>query len=785
MVERTFDHRSIEKKWQAYWEDQGIFKANEKTNKPKFFCLEMFAYPSGYGLHVGHPRNYIATDLFARYYKMRGYEVLRPIGWDAFGLPTENYAIKNDMHPEEATKKNVANIKRQVMSLGFGYDWSREINTSTPEYYKWTQWLFKILFDNGYAYQKEGSVNWCPKDKTVLANEQVIAGQCERCGSEVEQKKMKQWFFKITDFADELLGGLDDLDWPEATKEKQRNWIGRSEGGEIDFNILESEEKVRVFTTRPDTLFGATFLVLAPEHPLVSSLTGEEQREEVETFVREAKTKNELERSMSKEKTGVFTGSYAINPGNGEEVPIYIADYVSAGYGLGAIMGVPAHDERDHEFAEKYFLNIVPVIEGDGELPFVGEGSLINSGEFDGMNRGEAGDRILEKVGGERKVVYRLRDWSVSRQRYWGAPIPIVYDREGTPQSVEMEDLPVLLPRDVEFRPTGKAPLATSETFQKGVEKQYGKGYQREVDTMDTFVDSAWYFLRYCDPSNKSKFASEKSLKYWMPVDLYIGGPEHTNGHLLYARFITRVLHKLGYLEFNEPFTRLRHQGIVLAADGSRMSKSKGNVVNPDELIESVGADTLRLYEMFMGPFDQDISWDTNGVMGVKRFLDRLYKQMIDRKGSTQPVDEGRLHKLVDKITNDIQQLKFNTMVSAFMQYSNEIKAGEGGAWIEVVAKLIAPVAPHFAEEIWQEVLGNKKSIFLSEWPIADPAKVKDEMVTITVQEKGKLRGSLLVPTDSTEEEVMAFMAQDDKFKQLTQAYSKKIFVLNRVINFV
>ncbi len=785
MVERTFDPQSVEKKWQTYWEEKGLFRVDEKSEKPKFYCLEMFAYPSGYGIHVGHPRNYIATDIFARYYKMRGFEVLRPTGWDAFGLPTENYAIKNDMHPEDATEKNVANITRQVKSLGLAYDWSREINTSTPAYYKWTQWLFKTLFDNGYAYQKEGYVNWCPKDQTVLANEQVVGGLCERCGSAVEQQKMTQWFFKITDFADELLAGLDNIDWPEATKEKQRNWIGRSEGGEIDFAVVDSSEKVRVFTTRADTLFGATFLVLAPEHSLVEGLTTDEQREEVEAYIQEAKTRSELERTMAKEKTGAFTGSYAINPGNGEEVPIYIADYVSANYGHGAIMGVPAHDERDHEFAEKFFLNIVPVIEGENELPFNAEGVLINSGDFDGLDSHEAATKILEKVGGEKKVIFKLRDWSVSRQRYWGAPIPIVYDAEGIPRSIEVDDLPVLLPRDVEFRPTGKAPLATSETFQEGVEKKYGEGSSREFDTMDTFVDSAWYYLRYCDPDNESAFASEESLKKWMPVDLYIGGPEHTTGHLLYARFITRVLHKLGYLEFDEPFTKLRHQGIVLAEDGSRMSKSKGNVVNPDELISTVGADTLRLYEMFMGPFDQDISWDSKGILGVKRFLDRLYKQVLDKKDSNAQINEGRLHKLVDKVTNDIQQLKFNTMVSSFMQYSNELGEEEGAGWIETVAKLIAPVAPHFAEEIWQEVLGNKESVFLADWPIADPEKVKDEVVNIAIQEKGKLRGSIEVPSDTSEEEVVLLLAQNDKFKPLTEIYKNRVFVKNRVINFV
>ena len=759
-----------------------MFFAGKTKGKDTKYVLDMFSYPSGDGLHTGHPRSYTATDIFARYYRMQGFDVLHPVGWDAFGLPAENYAIKKGIHPAETTETNVARFTEQLKSLGYSYDWGGEINTSKPDYYKWTQWLFKVLFDNGLAYQKEGYVNWCPKDQTVLANEQVVAGCCERCGTEIEQKKMNQWFFKVTEFADDLLAGLDKIDWPESTKESQRNWIGRSEGAEIDFKISDRDVSVTVFTTRPDTIYGATCLVLAPEHEAVEQIVSSDQMKEVQEYQKQAMAKTQLDRTMAKEKTGVFTGAYAINPANNEKVPVWIADYVLGGYGFGAVMAVPAHDERDFEFANKFGLEIIQVIEAD-ELPFTGKGKLINSGSWNGETSGDVELMISrEKVDWARsKIQYRLHDWSVARQRYWGAPIPIIYDEQGVPHSVEEKDLPVLLPMDVDFTPTGEPPLAKSEEFNKGVKD----GYTRSVETLDTFVCSSWYFLRYCDPHNSKEFASEKQLKKWMPVDLYVGGAEHTNGHLLYSRFITKALHKLGYLDFDEPFLKLRHQGLILAADGEKMSKSRGNVVNPDELIEQYGADALRMYEMFMGPFDQSVAWDTNGISGVKKFLDRFYVKANAMAGNKGEVNEQRINALVMKVTNDIEGMKFNTMVSSMMEYLNGLEDSEGNQTIEVMAKLISPVAPHIAEEVWQEVLGNKGSIFDQDWPSFDAEKAKQDVVIIAVQEKGKLRGTVEVPVDSSEEVVLEMIAKNEKLSMLAKDANRHIFVANKIINFI
>ena len=927
---KKYNHQKVERKWQKFWAANQSFKAVDNDNRPKFYALDMFAYPSGDGLHVGHPRGYTATDILARYHRMLGLNVMRPVGWDAFGLPAENYAIQVGQPPAKLTKANIARFSQQVKALGFAYDWDREISTADPNYYKWTQWIFKTLYDNGYAYQKEAYANWCPKDQTVLANEQVIDGRCYRCDTEVEQKKLKQWFFKITDFADELIGGLDKLDWPESTKMGQRNWNGRSEGASLKFQVACHPEpdsgsdgempkqvrhddwKIEVFTTRADTLFGATYLVLAPEHDLVEKLTTPEQKAEVDKYIVATQKKSALDRKMAHEKTGVFTGSFAVNPATGKDIPIWIADYVLTDYGTGAIMAVPAHDERDFEFAKKFDLPIIPVIlkstmesrsfvmgvnesdlkklsakvvgktsGGDFkiEIPFdqldgykqfirgvirpgfwnefstpagfyfifkhkdgrleemelteetndlidrygatfndeqpgeisenvyswLAEGAdgfyrellihpntgvLINSEEFNGQSSKEAAAKIAKKFGGELKVQYKLHDWLISRQRYWGAPIPIVYKQisgsagQYTTVSVDEADLPVMLPTDVDFQPTGESPLALSKKFQAGVAKKYGRGARRELDTMDTFVCSSWYFLRYCDPHNTSEFASAASLKYWMPVNLYIGGSEHTNGHLLYARFIVKVLHKLGYLDFDEPFLKLRHQGLILGADGDKMSKSKGNVVNPDEVVEVFGADALRMYEMFMGPFDQSLPWSTAGIEGVRRFLNRLWSLKPMAKA---PETDRAIHKLIKKVTEDIDQMKFNTIVSSSMEFVNRCFAkGITKPTLEKLVKLLAPIVPHLAEEIYDK-LGYEQSIFKAAWPQFDPALLIEDLVKVAVQVNGRLRGVLSVsPTDSEDKIREAATALPALSAHLSgKQIVKSHYVPGRIINLI
>jgi len=586
--------------------------------------------------------------------------------------------------------------------------------------------------------------------------------------------------FPDTDFAEELLEGLDRLDWPESTKTGQRNWIGKSEGAMLRFKSGDLD--IEVFTTRPDTLFGATFMVLAPEHELVSQLTTPQQKMAVEEYVAQTRLKTNLDRMMAKEKTGVFTGSFAVNPATGKEIPIWIADYVLTDYGTGAIMAVPAHDERDFEFAQKFDLSVVQVIKS-GEKLYSGHGELMNSGEFDGQDSKKAGLEMVKRFGGEMKVQYKLHDWLISRQRYWGAPIPIVYLNDGTVKSLDEKDLPVLLPTDVDFTPKGESPLAGSKTFQEEIEK-YGSGVKRELDTMDTFVCSSWYFLRYCDPNNGKEFASKEQLKYWMPVDLYIGGAEHTNGHLLYARFITKVLKKLGYLSFDEPFLKLRHQGLVLGTDGEKMSKSRGNVINPDDLIEQFGADTVRMYEMFMGPFDQSIAWDTNGVVGVRKFLDRVYRIVNSRSGKVSGQSDA-IHMLIKKVTEDIEGMKFNTAVAAFMEFINEVSKEDSNNWLGDFVKLLNPFAPHLAEELWQKVLGEKESVSDAQWPVFDPKKAKATTVTIVVQEKGKLRGTVSVPAGSDEQVVLAAVHENEKLAALAAGSSKHIFVQDKIVNFV
>ncbi len=795
--EEKYNHKTVEPKWQRYWEQEKIFRAEAGSKHPKFYILDMFAYPSGEGLHVGHPRGYTASDILAKYYKMKGNNVLHPFGWDAFGLPAENYAIKVGIHPKETTEKNIQRFKDQLTSFGFGYDWIREIDTSKPEYYKWTQWVFKILYDNGLAYKKEAYANWCPECQTVLANEQVVAGRCERCDSLVEQKKLKQWFFKITDFAEELIERLDRLDWPQSSKEMQRNWIGRSEGAEIEFEVVGHKEKIKVFTTRADTLFGATYVVLAPEHELVERLTTPEQKAAVEKYIAQTKLKTTLDRTMAKEKTGVFIGSFAVNPATKKEIPIWVADYALMDYGTGAIMAVPAHDSRDFVFAKKFELPIVEVISIPKKLhrsiemvsvaPLIydGHGKLINSGEFNGQDSAKVALAIAEKFGGKTAVQYKLHDWLISRQRYWGAPIPIVYGEDGKPVSVDEKDLPVVLPEDVDFKPHGKSPLAASKAFQRGVEEKYGKGTKREIDTMDTFVCSSWYFLRYCDPNNAKEFAGKESLKYWMPVDFYIGGAEHVNGHLLYSRFIVKALHKLGFLDFDEPFLKLRHQGMILGEDGEKMSKSRGNVVNPDDVIEKYGADTMRMYEMFIGPFALSMPWSTQGAVGVRRFLDRVWQVVESSLGKPRYKPDFKTHGLVKKVTTDLENEKFNTAISAMMEFVNDMSKEKDYDWTHELILLLSPFAPHLAEEVWQNIWGNKKSIFDSSWPKFNPQKAVTSTVTMVVAENGKKRGTLELPAGSDEAMVLRALSKDEKLSKIVADSKRHIFVPDRMINFI
>ena len=968
-----YDHKEIEKKWQAAWDKEQLYKTpvNPDPAKKKYI-LDMFPYPSGAGLHVGHPIGYIGTDILSRFFRMSGYDVLHPMGWDAFGLPAENYAIKTGVHPDTTTDQNTKRYKEQLQMIGLSYDWSREINTSKPEYYKWTQWLFLKLYEKGLAYKKEASVNWCPKDQTVLANEQVRDGKCDRCGTQVVQKLLSQWFFKITDYAEELLNDLEPLDWPEPIKLMQKNWIGKSEGSEIDFEISNDEKtnfvllhgwhgspekyffgklkselqrrgykvqapelphpgdpvvatqvetalrqctfdqntvilghslggvvamklieqlqvpirelvlvgsyidnrfkdesefepetfdwkfdfdaikrnarqvtilhdtndplvydnqpekiqskiggtifrfaaqkghmradnepfinnivipKIKVFTTRPDTLFGATYMVLAPEHPLVVQITTRDQRQEVESYIEAAKKKTELQRTaLEKDKSGVFTGAYAINPATNEKIPVWIADYVLGSYGTGAIMAVPAHDERDFEFAKKYGLGIKEVVNPkpgagliekvieafEGIRLFTGEGILVNSGEFTSLESWEARNVMAEKFG-KTKVQYKLRDWLISRQRYWGAPIPIIYCDKCGQQAVPEKDLPVLLPTDVDFLPTGESPIARSKTFHQVKCPNCGGEAKRDSDTMDTFVDSSWYFFRFTDPHDEKQFASKEMTQKWLPVDTYVGGAEHAVLHLLYARFFTKVLRDLGYINFGEPFKQLKNQGLILAPDGEKMSKSKGNVINPDDIVAEYGADAFRMYEMFMGPFDDVKPWSTQGVIGVRRFLDRVAK--LEASSVT---DSNDLHKLIKKITHDIHDFKFNTSVAAFMEYLNNHKELSKHD-LEVYLLLLAPFAPHLAEELWYN-LGHNDSIHSQPWPQYDEKLAKDDTVEFVVQINGKKKGTIMIPAGLEGKDAKQHVDSSELFAKLGLAdkkFEKVVFVKDKLVNFV
>mgnify|MGYP001458291766 CR=1 FL=1 len=802
-----YKHREIEQKWQRYWEEHKTFKTDTESDKEKFYVLDMFPYPSGAGLHVGHPEGYTATDILARMKRMQGYEVLHTMGWDAFGLPAEQYALDTGNDPREFTQKNIATFKRQLKSLGFSYDWDREINTTDPEYYKWTQWIFLQLYKKGLAYMAEVPVNWCPALGTVLANEEVIDGKSERGGHPVIRKPMRQWMLKITAYAERLLADLDKVDWPEHIKEMQRNWIGKSEGAEITFKIDGHDETVTVFTTRPDTLFGATYLVLAPEHQLVDKITTPEQKASVESYRREVEKKSDMERTeLSKEKTGVFTGGYAINPVNGEKLPIWIADYVLITYGSGAIMAVPGHDERDHEFAKKYSLPIREVVKGGNvdEAAYTGDGEHVQSDFLNGLNKEEAILKMiewLEKEGiGRKKVSYRLRDWLFSRQRYWGEPIPILHLEDGTIKPLPEEELPLTLPHMKEIRPsgTGESPLANAVDWVNTVDPETGMKARRETNTMPQWAGSCWYYLRYIDPHNKEKLADPEKLKKWLPVDVYIGGAEHAVLHLLYARFWHKVLYDIGVVPTEEPFQRLYNPGMILGANNEKMSKSKGNVVNPDDIVESHGADTLRVYEMFMGPLEASIAWSEEGLDGARRFLDRVWRLFVTEDGhlSEKVVEdvaatesyEKTYHQTVQKVTEDYENLRFNTAISQLMVFINEsYKQTEiPKAYVEGFTKLLSPLAPHIAEELW-EILGNEPSVSLTSWPTYDPDKLVESTVEIVIQVNGKVRSKLTVPKTidraALEEKALA----DDHIKEWLQGKTvrKVIVVPGKLVNIV
>lgn len=806
-----YNPSKIEKKWQKYWEAKKFYRADDKSKKPKYYQLETFPYPSAAGLHVGHPKGYIGEDIHSRYVRMNGKEVMYTMGWDAFGLPTENYAIKVGKSPKEVAKANIKNFKRQVKMFGLSYDWEREINTSDPEYYKWTQWIFLKMYEKGLAYRAKTNVNWCPKDKTVLANEQVKDGCCDRCGAVVEQKELYQWLFKITDYADRLIDDIEGLDWPETTKAAQKNWIGRSEGALIKFPVFNSkfskggQEYVEVFTTRADTLFGATYLVLAPEHPLVTKLTKDANLNAVNKYLEEVKKKTEMERlHMDKSKTGVDTGGYVVNPINNEKIPVWVADYVIGWYGTGAVMAVPAHDERDWEFAKKYDLPVKMVVCPNYPAPtcpvlekaFTEDAHLVDSEEFVGMKSAEARNKIIEKLKekglAEFKKNYKLHDWVLSRQRYWGVPIPMIRCDKCGFQPVPENDLPVELPNIEEYKPAedGRSPLARAKEWLVVKCPKCGKEAERETDTMDTFVDSSWYYLRYTDPKNKNEFASEAKIKHWLPVDLYVIGSEHAVMHLLYARFIAKVLYDLELLHFKEPFLKLRHLGLIQGADGQKMSKSRGNVVNPDEIVEAYGADSVRLYEMFMGPFEDGQPWDPKGVVGTSRFLNRVWN-FISEPEEPKTVDKEAdkiLNKATKEIGEDIKNLKFNTGVSGLMKLINAIE----DKWLTkkqygTLLKLLAPFAPHIAEELWQTVLKNKKSIHLETWPKYDEALLADELIELVIQINGVKRDVLKITKGLSEEEVKSIVLSNENIKKhlAGREIKKFIYIKDRLTNLV
>ncbi|SHG86853.1 leucine--tRNA ligase [Ornithinibacillus halophilus] len=801
----SFNHKEIEKKWQNYWAENKTFKTNTFSEKEKFYALDMFPYPSGAGLHVGHPEGYTATDILSRMKRMQGYEVLHPMGWDAFGLPAEQYALDTGNSPAEFTEKNIATFKRQIQELGFSYDWDREVNTTDPNYYKWTQWIFKKLYEKDLAYIDEVAVNWCPALGTVLANEEVIDGKSERGGHPVVRKPMRQWMLKITAYADRLLEDLDELDWPESLKDMQRNWIGRSEGAEVTFDIDGHDENFTVFTTRPDTLFGATYAVLAPEHPFVEKIVSKEQQEAVKTYLNEVQTKSDLERTdLAKDKTGVFTGAYAINPVNNEKMPIWVADYVLMSYGTGAIMAVPGHDERDHEFATKFELPIIEVVAGGdvSKEAYTGDGEHVNSDFLNGLGKDEAISKMIDWLEanekGTRKVTYRLRDWLFSRQRYWGEPIPIIHWEDGSMTAVPDEELPLELPVMEDIKPsgTGESPLANSD-WVNVVDPETGMKGRRETNTMPQWAGSCWYFLRYVDPDNTEKLADPEALKEWMPIDIYIGGAEHAVLHLLYARFWHKFLYDIGVVPTKEPFTKLFNQGMILGEGNEKMSKSKGNVVNPDDIVTSHGADTLRLYEMFMGPLDASVAWSTNGLDGARRFLDRVWRLFVNEDGSISEKvsDENNnsslervYHETVKKVTEDFENLHFNTGISQMMVFINEGYKAEKlpKEFVEGFVKMLAPIAPHITEELWS-LLGHKDTITYEQWPAYDESKLVEDEVEVVLQVMGKVRSKISVSKDISKEELEEKALEDETIKEWIEGKTvrKVIVVPGKLVNIV
>lgn len=758
-----FNHKEIEKKWQKYWLENKTFACDTYDfSKPKYYVLDMFPYPSGNGLHVGHPEGYTATDIIARMKRMQGYNVLHPMGWDAFGLPAEQFAINTGHHPAAFTKKNIDHFREQIQSLGFSYDWDREISTTDPDYYKWTQWIFTKLYEKGLAYVDEIPVNWCPELGTVLANEEVIDGKSERGGFPVYRRPMRQWVLKITEYAERLLEDLDLCDWPQSTKEMQINWIGKSTGANVIFKIKDTDKEFTVFTTRCDTLFGATYCVLSPEHPYVDEITSAKQKAEIDAYKKACATKSDLERTeLNKEKTGVFTGAYAINPVNGKEVPIWISDYVLASYGTGAIMAVPAHDTRDYEFAKKFGLDIIPVLEGGNieEAAWTEDGLHINSEFLNGMNKEDAINTMLkwleEHHCGNAKTTYKLRDWLFSRQRYWGEPIPIVLMEDGTKRTVDISELPLELPETTNFKPneSGESPLSHCEDW-LNVEIDGVKG-KRETNTMPQWAGSCWYYLRYIDPKNNEALADPKLLEHWLPVDLYVGGAEHAVLHLLYARFWHKVLYDCGVVPTKEPFQKLFHQGMILGENNEKMSKSRGNVINPDEIVEALGADSLRVYEMFMGPLEAALPWSTKGLDGARKWLDRVYR-LYTESNKIVDTNDGSLdkvyHATVKKVTNDIETLNLNTAISQMMIFINECYKAETiyREYAEGFVKMLACFAPHLGEELWQ-YLGHEGTIAYVAWPVYDESKLIEDVIEIVVQVNGKMRGKFSCPADADE----------------------------------
>ena len=804
--------KHTDEKWQKIWEDSGVFKFRENKDKEKLYVLEMFSYPSGSKLHAGHWFNYGPTDSWARMKKMQGYNVFQPMGFDAFGLPAENYAIKTGIHPMDSTLKNIETMEVQLKAMGAMFNWDHEVVTCAPDYYKWTQWLFVQLYKNDLAYRKKAPVNWCPSCNTVLANEQVLDGACERCGTPVIKKDLTQWFFNITKYADELLDDLQDLDWPEKTKAMQKHWIGRSYGSSVKFEVDQKDLTFEVFTTRVDTLFGASYVVFAPENAMVAELTTEEHKEEVEAYIEAAKMQSDIDRqSLSREKTGVFTGSYAVNPINGRVIPIWVGDYVLNTYGTGIVMAVPAHDERDFEFAKKYDLPIERVIEGGKELPFTEIGKMVNSGDFDGLSGDEAKEKVTawleERNSGALKVNYRLRDWLVSRQRYWGAPIPIVYCDKCGEVVVEEKDLPVELPYDVEFAPDGKSPLAKSESFLNTTCPKCGGHAQREADTLDTFVCSSWYYLRYVDNKNTDEPFDKAKIDKMLPVDKYVGGPEHAVMHLLYARFITKALRDMGYLSFDEPFKSLTHQGLILGPDGQKMSKSKGNTISPDEYITQYGSDVFRMYLMFGFSYSEGGAWSDEGIRSVSKFVDRVERnfhnirdilQSSSNTDELRPEDKELLYwnaNTIKGVSEDAEKMQFNTAIARMMEMTNALikyiplKQHNHKTLAKINSdfiRVLAPFAPHFAEEIWH-MFGNETSVFDEPWPVFDEsALIKDE-VEIAIQINGKIKERIMIPTSASDDEIKEMAVANETIQKETDGKTvvKVIVIKGRLVNIV